>query len=236
MRLPLNNKKSLFFVIGVIILIVLVVGIFLLIQFKIIKLGQQNKEYFLEVTLTPEQHQELLDRESKNFEMLKLFPKNYEVYMDLGNIERELGNASKAIEYFEKAWEIIPTNSTPWLNIGNIYIRLGFYEKAEEAFLKAIDTNNSYYLTYYNLAKLYNDFLTAKSEKVRGVYLEGLKNTNNDYQLLYHFTEYLIETKNYSEALQYLQVLLSVSPNQEKQAVSVRIGQVKELLNQSLKP
>jgi len=226
-----NKKLLLILLCGLTVIIVLI----FLFKFDLLeKIATNNEpEYFLQINLTPEQRQELQDRVNKNLEMLQLFPKNYEVFVDLGNIERELGNASKAIEYFTKAWEIIPTNSTPWLNIGNIYIRLGLYEKAEEAFLKAINTNGGYYLTYYNLAKLYNNFLTTKSGEVRGVYLEGLKNTNNDYQLLHYFTEYLIETKNYTEALQYLQVLLNVIPAQERQAVLERINQVNELLNKS---
>lgn len=226
-----KNKKIIYVFIGGLVAIIALIILFKFDLFKRI-VTDSKPEYFLEVNLAPEQRQELQNRINKNLEMLQLFPKNYEVFMDLGNIERELGNASKAMEYFEKAWEIIPTNSTPWLNIGNIYIRLGLYEKAEEAFLKAINTNSSYYLTYFNLAKLYNDFLKTKSGEVRSVYLEGLKNTNNDYQLLYHFTEYLIEIKNYSEALQYLQVFLTVAPTSEKQAILERIDQVNELLNQ----
>src|SRR3989338_5512159 len=115
----------------------------------------KGKEYFLQVELTADKRQELAERIKKDFEMLKLFPKDYNVYLDLGNLEQQLGNASQAINYFKKAWETIPTNSTPWLNIGNIYIALGLYDQAEEAFLKAKNVNNQYYLVYYNLAKLY---------------------------------------------------------------------------------
>lgn len=206
--------------------------VFTLYKFSVIKLNNQQPIYYLEVNLTPEAKKVLEDRIASNMEMLKLFPKNYEVYMDLGNIERELGEASKAIEYFTNAWEIIPTNSTPWINIGNIYIRLGLYEKAEEAFLKAVNTNSAYYLTYYNLAKLYKDYLTDKADQVKSVFLEGLKNTQNDYQLLQYFTDYLIESNNYSEALLYLQVLQEKVPAINKNYVIERINSVQELINQ----
>ena len=151
--------------------------------------------------------------------MLKLFPKDYNVYLDLGNLEQQLGNASQAINYFKKAWETIPTNSTPWLNIGNIYIALGLYDQAEEAFLKAKNVNNQYYLVYYNLAKLYQSYFPDKASQIRTIYLEGLKNTNNDYQLLQPFTDYLLEEKNYTEAAEYLKVLAEQIPSENKQEV-----------------
>jgi tetratricopeptide (TPR) repeat protein len=227
MKLSPKNKKVIYLS-GI---VIVVLGLLIFLSVKYI-LPTKPPEYFLKVNLTPEKRQELEDRRSKNFEMLKLFSKNYEVYLDLGNIERELGNASKAIEYFTKAWEIIPANSTPWLNIGNVYIMLGFYNKAEEAFLKAIEVNRSYWFTYYNLAQLYQDYLKDKSDQIRAIYLEGLKNTNNDYQLLYHFSEYLKATKNYSEALQYLNVLKDVIPAGEQQSVLQRIEEIKGLMDQ----
>jgi len=202
--------------------------------FLIIKFGSPNKsEYFIEVNLPEEARLELEQRREQNLESLKLFPQNYRTFIDLGNIERELGNASKSIEYFTKAWEVIPTNSTPWLNIGNVYIRLGMYQEAEEAFLKAIDVNNTYYLTYFNLAKLYHDFLIEKSDQVRGVYLEGLYNTDNDYQLLQPFTDYLIEVGSYTEALQYLEILVTKLKPSERQQVVDRMNYVQSLLEQA---
>ena len=194
--------------------------------------NQAEPEYFLEVSLTGEQALEYQRRIEQNFEQLKLFPNNYTVYVDLGNLETELGHASQAIEYYEKAWEIIPTNATPWLNIGNIYIRLGEYQKAETAFLKAIEVRETYYFGWFNLTKLYKDFYTEKSNKVRAIYLEGLKKTDNDYQLLYHFVDYLMESKNYSEALEYLKVYAGKVPAEEdRQAALKRIEEVERLLN-----
>ena len=190
----------------------------------------KGKEYFLPVELTADKRQELAERIKKDFEMLKLFPKDYNVYLDLGNLEQQLGNASQAINYFKKAWETIPTNSTPWLNIGNIYIALGLYDQAEEAFLKAKNVNNQYYLVYYNLAKLYQSYFPDKASQIRTIYLEGLKNTNNDYQLLQPFTDYLLEEKNYTEAAEYLKVLAEQIPSENKQEVLDKIEEVKGLI------
>jgi len=193
----MKSKKTIIIIIPIV--VVIAITVFALIKFDILK--NKEIEYFLDVNLTEEQIQQYEERKAQNFESLELFPSNYNVYMDLGNIERELGNASKAIEYFTKAWEIIPTNSTPWLNIGN------------------------------NLAKLYDKFLIEKVDEVRGVYLEGLIKTNNDYQLLDFFTGYLIKEENYSEALQYLNVLLK-DVNADHQSVINKIQEVETLMEQ----
>jgi tetratricopeptide (TPR) repeat protein len=209
--IPLN--KTFLYFLAVLILIVLAVTFFVL--------KKPAEEYFLDVQVDEQTRQELETRIAQNLEIFKEFPKDYNALLDMGNIEATLGNASQAIDYFKKAWEAIPTNATPWLNIGNIYIRLGMYREAEQAFLKAKDVNRGYYFVYFNLAKLYKDYLTEKSDKVRTVYLEGLKNTDNDPQLLYFFSTYLGETGNYSEAIEYMKAFMdkTVDPSDIQNAL-----------------
>lgn len=193
---------------------------------------KKNAPLTLPVELSEEISQQVNQRIAQNLEMLKLFPNDYNVYMDLGNLARQLGKASQAIAYYKKAWATIPTNATPWLNIGNIYIELGNYQQAEKAFLIGKEINPTYYFTYFNLAKLYKDYLKEKSDQVRNVYLEGLKNTNNDYQLLQPFADYLVAIKNYSEALEYLKVLLQKIPLGNRQQILDRINEVENLRQQ----
>lgn len=223
-----NNllKKQKFIFLGGAIVLIALAGFII---FKM-RVRPQEDEFYLPVNLSADQKQRLDERVAKDLEQLELFPKDYNNYMDLGNLEKELGNASQAIRYYQKAWEVIPTNSTPWLNIGNVYILLGKYQEAEEAFLKAKSVNPRYHFVYYNLVKLYKDYLPEKSEQIRTIYLEGLKNTNNDYQLLQPFTDYLIEVKNYSEAVQYLEVLLEKIPLEDKAQIKQRIEEVKSLM------
>lgn len=174
-------------------------------------LKPKEQEYYIEMNVDDQMRQELEAKIVKNFEILKEFPKSYNVYMDLGMIESNLGNLSKAIEYYKKAWGIIPANSSPWLNIGHIYLRLGMYQEAEKAFLKAKDISNNYYLVYYNLAELYKNHIPKNVNEVKSVYLEGLKNTNNNNQLLYSFSYYLAETGNYSEAIEYMKTFVDLT-------------------------
>ncbi|MDP2586448.1 MAG: tetratricopeptide repeat protein [Candidatus Komeilibacteria bacterium] len=214
--------------------VLMITGLFVILLAVGLTLFLKNKEeqLYLPVQLDEETRIKTNERIAQNLEMLKLFPNDYNVYMDLGNLSANLGNASEAIKYYQTAWEIIPSNSTPWLNIGNIYIRLGDYRQAEQAFLKAKEVNPVYHFVYFNLAKLYEDFLPAKSDKIKEIYLEGLKNTNNDYQLLQPFTDYLVRANKYSEALEYLNVLLQKVPAGSKQQILDRIKEVKNLAQQ----
>ncbi|MFA6304879.1 MAG: tetratricopeptide repeat protein [Patescibacteria group bacterium] len=223
--LKIFPKKYLLFGLSAVILLVLAGAVILSLKKPV--------EQFLPVLIDEATTQQINERIAKDLEMLKLFPNDYNVYMDLGNLENQLGHATRAIDYYHRAWEKIPTNSTPWQNIGNTYIQLGDYQKAEESFLQAKKANPGYYFTYFNLTKLYKDFLTNKADKIREVYLEGLKNTNNDYQLLQPFADYLVEIKNYSEAIEYLKVLVEKVPSGGRPQVIDRLNEVQALMDQT---
>lgn len=172
--------------------------------------------------LTPEQIAYYQDKIDKDLANLKLFPKQYDIYLDLGNVYHALGDNKKAIEHYKIAWEIIPENAIPWLNIGNVQIEMGDYEEAEQSFLKAKEIRKDFFLSYFHLARLYRDFLTEKKDLARSVFLEGLINTNNDYELLYHFYTYLIELEDYSEAAKYLQVFIDKVPDPQNRADAIQ--------------
>ena len=223
----LIKEKKIYFLLIIAVLAVLVI-LFVLkpLIFK------REPEYFLETTIDEQTRGELYERIAKNNEILQEFPNDYNAQMDQGNIQSQLGNASKAIEYFKKAWETIPTNATPWLNIGNIYIKLGLYKEAEDAFLKARDIRSNYYLPYFNLAKLYKDYYVEKEDQVRSIYLEGLIKTNNDYELLYFFIQYLLEKEIYSEALEYLKIfVVKVQDQSSQQWALEKINELEEKLS-----
>lgn len=174
-------------------------------------LKKSEPDYFLNVNLTEEQRQNYDKEKAVELARLKEFPNTAEAYLNLGNIERELGNASGAIAYFKKAWEIIPTNNVPWNNIGRIYLSLKLYPEAEAAFTKAKSILPGDWLSYLNFADLYQVW-PEKKEQLRGVYLEGLAATNNSEQIMIPFAAYLWESGNLSEALLYFQELVKKFP------------------------
>jgi len=191
-------------------IVIIMILVILFVKFNPFK--NTEPEYNLVVDLSPEQIADLEFRLEENFKRLELFPNTYEVFIDLGNIEKSLGHASKAINYYTRAWEIIPANSTPWINIGNVYLSLKMYDKAEEAFLKAKNINPAYPINYLNLADLYQNYLKDKSDQIRGIYLEGLATVEKDEELLVPFATYLYESHNYSEAKLYFERLKEMYP------------------------
>jgi|SaaInlStandDraft_3_1057020.scaffolds.fasta_scaffold02029_3 tetratricopeptide (TPR) repeat protein len=225
----INNK--LFYIIVILIIIVLAVFYFTKNNFDIVNNTEQG--LFLEVNMSEEARKDFEDRRDKNLSDLELFPGNYTSYLDLGNIERELGNATQAIEYFKQASELIPTNSTPWLNIGNVYYRLAMYDETIASFEVARSLSDTYYLVYFNLAKVYKAQDYNNTQRVMDIFEEGIVKTNNDYQLIYFYSSYLREMANNEKALEYLQLFVEHAPEQEmKDLVNLEIEEVRGLLGQ----
>ena len=204
-------KITKFFLISVLVIVIL--GAAAVAVFKSGFLQAPAEELTFAVSLTPEQQASLAERRQADFDRLEIFPNTYEVYLDLGNISYQLGQASQAIKYYTRAWEILPGNSTPWINIGNVYLVLKQYNQAEAAFLKAKELNPAYPLNYINLADLYKNYFPEKQEQIRGIYLDGLAAVDNDLELLVPFATYLYEAGNYAEALLYFQELQKNSPD-----------------------
>lgn len=198
-----------------------------------IKLGWFEKDepaYFLNVNLTPTQRQNYESEKAAELARLKEFPNTFEAYLNLGNIERELGKASQAIAYFKKAYEIIPTNNVPLNNIGRIYLSLQLYPEAEAAFLKAKSILPEDWLSYLNLVDLYQVW-PEKQGEIRGVYLQALAATDNSDQIMIPFAAYLWESKNFSEALLYYQELAKRFP--ERPDFLEMIKEIQAALNSS---
>ena len=202
-----TTKTYIATLITVVVIIILAVVVIKFNPFK-----ERLPVYTIEVNLSEEKRADLEFRLEENLKRLELFPNTYEVFIDMGNIEKGLGHASRAIEYYTRAWEILPANSTPWINIGNVYISLKMYYEAEEAFLKALNINPTYPINYQNLADLYQKYLKEKSDQIRGIYLEGLAAVQNDQELLVPFATYLYESGSYSESILYYQRLLEMYP------------------------
>ena len=215
-------------------LAVIIVCLLFVVAIKSGLFEKSEPEYFLNVNLRPENRAELEKRREDDFKKLELFSENYDVYMNLGNIERELGNASQAIEYFKKAAKIIPTNVTPWNNIGQIYVKLKIFDKAEQAYLKAKSINPGYYITYLYLAELYEDYLTDRIDEAKGVYLEGLAATNNSEKIQVPFASYLTEIGNYSEALLYWEQLAKEHPENKSHRDMIEYVREKQEINKSI--
>jgi len=179
---------------------------------------QYEKKYYADpkiMTLSDEQRQNYEKRKQEIFETLKEFPDYFELYLELFQIDRNLGNYQQAINHNKLATKIIKTSSAPYMNIGVYLVELGHYQDAEYYFKKAVKLTPDYYLVYQKLGDLYRNYYKKGTfDKAVKVYQDGITATNDD-RLVKDFADYLSENGYKNEALKYYKQLEEVSPEDE---------------------
>lgn len=156
--------------------------------------------------------------------------KVYATYSQLGYISTELKDYEKALEYYQKAYDIAIKNnlSLPLQkinslnNIGNVYQRQNKDKMAIEKFQQAIDeiklVENKSFLHAILLDNLaYSKFKNKDFTGLPNLYFESLKirdSLNNGVGIVYlkiHLSEYYLETKDSANAKRYAYEALKLS-------------------------
>lgn len=88
-------------------------------------------------------------------EILKIEPKYFKAYINIGVICINLNKLYEAEKNFKKAIEIKDDFELAYFNLGTIQEKLGKNEEAEKNFKKAIDLNPNYVEAYTNLGTLF---------------------------------------------------------------------------------
>lgn len=193
---------------------------------------QYEKSYYADpqiMKLTDEQKQNYENRKQEILETLKEFPDYFELYLELGQIDRNLGNYQQAIAHNKEASKIIKTSSAPYMNIGIYLVELGHYQDAEPYFKKAVKLTPDYYLVYQKLGDLYRNYYKKGTfDRATKVYQDGINATNDD-RLVKDFADYLAENGYKNEALKYYKQLEEKSPEDEM------IREMNRQLEESLK-
>jgi Tfp pilus assembly protein PilF len=86
---------------------------------------------------------------------IALRPEFPEAYLNLGNVERELGHAAAAEAHYRKALEADPKYALAQFNIANLYDERGDYDRALRHYLEAVRLHPGYADAHYNLALLF---------------------------------------------------------------------------------
>ena len=87
--------------------------------------------------------------------ILKIEPKYYKSYINIGVICIKLNNLKEAEKNFQKAIEIKPDFELAYYNLGTTQEKLGKISEAEKNFQKAIDLKPDYVEAYTNLGTLF---------------------------------------------------------------------------------
>ena len=70
-------------------------------------------------------------------EAQKLYPKQYNVNLNIGLCYRKLNDFNKAIDFLEKAKNIDPANPSSYRELGEVYFQINEKLKAKENFIVA---------------------------------------------------------------------------------------------------
>ena len=180
-----------------------------------------------EVQMPDEMRQKYLQRIDEAKAKIKLGNSSqYDLYMELGNIEYSLGKLGDSIDAYEKAGEISPKNYPSFLSLGNIYTDLKWYDKAQEVYLNAMKNSPISSDIYLKLSQIYNIDWEGKKFNSENILVKGLENNPNNPDLLINLAIYYKNIGDKVKAIDYYQKHLIVRPDNE--AANVELAELQK--------
>ena len=80
------------------------------------------------------------------------------------------------------------------------------------AMKKALIADSRIVSNWVEYASFENNYVKASFDIVSKIYLEGLKDTKDNIDLLTNYAAYLTENKKYAEAITYLEKAITINP------------------------
>lgn len=141
-----------------------------------------------------------LDEAKKNIvDLLKTFPKNYDLNNLMGLVEAKKNNFEEAIKNFEKAIKIDPNLIGAYINIGVAYEKLEKLTQSVNSFKIALKINPKLEIIYSSLSKV---LIKKKNYKDAIINLKkAIKINPSNYENYYILANVLSITKKYDEAI-----------------------------------
>lgn len=122
---------------------------------------------------------------------------------------------AEALSYFKKAASI-EQNDRIYRSLYSAYLGLKDYENAEIMIKKTVDgINKGIPNNWVEYASFENYYLKAPFNVVSQIYLDGLKATKDDINLITSYAQYLAENKKYNEAISYLEKAITIDPERK---------------------
>jgi len=152
-------------------------------------------------------------KEAKNLylKLLKSEYQSYEIFFNLGFIEKNQKNYKEAIKYLTKAKSLTKKNNLNLLfGLVNSYISLKDIKEARLILDEAIDNNPKSDLLIFNYAKLEEDLLN--SQKAIKLYEKGLKLNTENYKALSNLAGLYQKTERYSDAIEIYKKAIKLQP------------------------
>ena len=152
-------------------------------------------------------------KEAKNLylKLLKSEYQSYEIFFNLGFIEKNQKNYREAIKYLTKAKSFSKENNLNLLfGLVNSYISLKDIKGARLILDEAINNNPKSDLLIFNYAKLEEDLLN--SQKAIKLYEKGLKLNTENYKALSNLAGLYQKTERYSDAIEIYKKAIKLQP------------------------
>lgn len=201
-----EKKIQIILIVGVIILIAVVLGLFWLAftaedraMAKAAKNNPQGEKFL----------QEYRDAKAK----LKQDPEDFGAYFEIGFVKAEFNDYPGAIEAYKKSYELNPNSMIALNNLGDVYTKMKNYSKAEEMYLESIAKFPDYTQPYYALIDLYQNYMPEKKGNIEKILLKGLDGLPKDQNLLSLLAGYYRETKQIDKAIAIYEKILALRPD-----------------------
>ena len=152
-------------------------------------------------------------KEAKNLylSLLKSGYQSYEIFFNLGFIEKNQKNYKEAIKYLTKAKSLSKENNLNLLfGLVNSYISLKDIKEARLILDEATNNNPKSELLIFNYAKLEEDLLNFK--KAIMLYEKGLKLNTKNYKALSNLGGLYQKTNKYSDAIEVYKKAIKLQP------------------------
>lgn len=146
--------------------------------------------------------------EAKRF--LKIFPRDFTLYNELGTIYALKQENDKALEAFHTSIDIEPVNPNALNKIGGIYIVKKDFKTAETFIEKARKINPNLRKLYFHLAQV--EDARGNIDKAIDYYKKELESYPRDHKSAYNLAEDLRKRGENEQAIQYYRQAIDSNP------------------------
>ncbi len=138
-----------------------------------------------------------------------------QLLLDMAVARAALGDSEGAIKNYEEILQIDVSYPLAHSNLASLYVQNGKYREAEYQYLAIIAVSPSLSQPYLNLVDLYQGYLKEKENLVPAVLTYAID--KNGYQTVYleKFAQYYYDKQMYDLAMQKIDQLLTVDPENQ---------------------
>ncbi len=177
----------------------------------------------LDPNLPDSAREKFFKRFTNDTNALRSNPDNFNAWLDLGLVHKNLNAFEKARDAWEYLGEIRPLNSISFSNLGDLYAWfLHEPAKGEAAYLQALKNETTDINFYRNLAEIYDKLMLDRKSQIDPLLEEGIKaarTKTEKAELTALMATYERDRGEKDEALKHYREVLALDPQYPKKEV-----------------